>query len=583
LPLIVLGLNAFHGDSAAALTVDGDLVAAVEEERFTRIKHWAGVPAQAVQYCLKEHGITLRDVDAIAINQDSGANFWRKIGFSLKQRPSPALFLEKLKTRSERRNIVELLAESLGDSGFVGSYMPVEHHQAHLASAFYASPYDEAAVLSIDGFGDFASTAWGYGSKNSLSMDERVFFPHSMGTFYQALTQFLGFPHYGDEYKVMGLAPYGEPTYLKKLRELVAPVGDGFRLNLEYFRHHRKNIGFEWRGGTPVFDRLYSGALEQLLGPARLADEHLEQKHYDLARSVQVLFEEILFHLLARLHSRHNVPTLALAGGCAMNSVANGKIRAHSKFESIYVQAAAGDAGGAIGAAYCAGLTLGGQRGTPMTHAYWGPSFSTAEIHSAVEVRRADLVDCDIAEVTDEAELLANVAASIAKGQVVGWFQGRLEWGPRALGHRSILGDPRRSDMKAILNEKIKRRESFRPFAPSVLAHRVPEWFDTDDAVPFMMKVYPIREEKRALIPAVTHVDGSGRLQTVTERDNDRYFQLITAFESLTGVPMLLNTSFNENEPIVCRPEEALDCFLRTQMDWLVLGNTVITRRESGQ
>lgn len=576
--MIILGINAYHGDSAAALLVDGVLQAAVEEERFTRIKHWAGLPTLSVAYCLQSQSITLRDVDMIVINSDSSANLWRKISYALRKRPDPLLVIEKLQTRKERRDVVAQLSKALVDDGFKGQFLPVEHHLAHLASAFFVSPFEEAAVLSVDGFGDFASTAWGFGRNTELSVDERVYFPHSLGSFYQAMTQYLGFPNYGDEFKVMGLAPYGKPQHMASLRRIVEPTASGFKLNLEYFRHHQKDISFEWRGGAPVFDHLFAGALEDLLGPARKPGEALESRHFDLAHSVQCLYEEIFFHLLELVHARYQQPSVALAGGCAMNSVANGKVCTHSEFEQVYVQAAAGDAGGAIGAALVAWHEAGGTRDFSMRHAYWGPSFTEVEIGAALKARVEDLKGCDVTEAVDEHHLLAEVAAALADGLVVGWFQGRLEWGPRALGHRSILGDPRRADMKEILNRKIKRRESFRPFAPSILRHKVAEWFDVEDDVPFMMKVFPISADKQALIPAVTHVDGSGRLQTVTESDNGRYFRLIEAFEALTDVPLLLNTSFNENEPIVCRPEEALDCFLRTQMDLLVMENTIIRR-----
>jgi carbamoyltransferase len=462
---------------------------------------------------------------------------------------------------------------------------PVEHHLAHLGSAFLVSPFEEAVTVSVDGFGDFASAAWGVGSGASIALEDKVYFPHSLGIFYQAMTQYLGFPHYGDEYKVMGLAPYGEPRYLAQMRRIVELKPDGtFQLNLDFFRHHRERIEYEWEGGEPVVGNLFSAALIDLLGPSRAFAEELTARHKDLARSVQAMYEDAFFHLLNNLHGRHGLDALTLSGGCAMNSVANGKVYRRTPFRRMYVQSAAGDAGGAIGAAFVTWHRLkdgaGSSRTFAMDHAYWGPEFDANEVDAALAGRR-DEIDrqrCEVSEVPDEAELCRMAAAAIADGQVVGWFQGRMEWGPRSLGNRSILGDPRRADMKDILNLKIKRRESFRPFAPSILRESVPEWFEIDDDVPFMMQVFPIREEKRAKIPAVTHVDGSGRLQTVTRGANPLYYALIEAFAQATGVPMLLNTSFNENEPVVCRPEEALDCFLRTKMDLLVMGNRVVRR-----
>jgi len=408
-----------------------------------------------------------------------------------------------------------------------------------------------------------------------------VHFPHSLGVFYQSITQHLGFPHYGDEYKVMGLAPYGQPSRMAEMRKIVRLSADGsFALDLQYFRHHREQIAYEWDGGIPSVGDLFSPALEDLLGPRRDPAQPLTSRDHDIARSAQVMYEEAFFNLLDAVHRRHPVEAICVAGGCGANSVANGKIRRQTAFNRVYVQSAAGDAGGAIGAAFALHHRLGGQRGFVMDHAYWGPSYDAAAIVELVKDQRAaiETAGCAIEVVADPDDLFRRTAQAIADGKVVGWFQGRMEWGPRALGARSILGDPRRADMKAILNAKIKRRESFRPFAPSVLAESTLDWFEEDDDVPFMMQVFQIREDKRPLIPAVTHVDGSGRLQTVTVSGCPRYHALISAFRDLTGVPMVLNTSFNENEPVVCQPAEALDCFLRTKMDVLVLGETFIER-----
>jgi carbamoyltransferase len=353
-----------------------------------------------------------------------------------------------------------------------------------------------------------------------------------------------------------------------------------FKLGLDYFRHHSEESPYQWEDAAPQAGDLFSPALEDLLGPRRQSEDPLEDRHRDIARSVQAMYEEAFFHLIGPLQQRFGLSDIALAGGCAMNSVANGKIRRMTPFRRVYVQSAAGDAGGAIGAAYMAWHRLGGERLFVMDHAFWGPQFTPSEIKGLLAEHRAEIqqAGCTIEEIRDEEELCEHAAAAIAEGAVLGWFQGRMEWGPRALGNRSILCDPRRADMKAILNAKIKRRESFRPFAPSVLAGAVDGWFEEDDAVPFMMQVFQIRVEKRAQIPAVTHIDGSGRLQTVYRHTNPRYHRLIECFRDLTGVPMVLNTSFNENEPVVCRPDEALNCFLRTKMDALVIGDVFIRR-----
>ena len=577
----VLGLNSFHGDSSACLLVDGRIVAAAEEERFTRVKHWAGFPKLAIEYCLAEGGMRLEDVDVVAANHDSKANFWRRLAFLLSRRPSPAAVRDRLRRRRHRGDLQSHFATAFGAGRLRAAVENVEHHESHLASAFYGSRFEEAIALSVDGFGDFASACWGVGRGATLRVDDRVHFPHSLGLFYQAMTQYLGFPHYGDEYKVMGLAPYGAPNHVAKLRELVRLLDDGrFELDLRFFRHASEQVEFTFAEGAPRFGPLFSSAVEDLLGPARREGEELTQAHRDMAHSVQAVYEEAFFNLVRGVHRRYGLDALALAGGCGQNSVANGKVYRHTPVKRLYVQAAAGDAGGALGAALVACARHSpGRRPQPMDHAYWGPHFDAAACRAAIDaVAELRAGGFRVEHEADEARLCERVARLIAEGNVVGWFQGRMEWGPRALGNRSILGDPRRGDMKELLNLKIKRRESFRPFAPSILREAVPEWFEVDDDVPFMTHVYPIRAEKRASIPAVTHVDGSGRLQTVSAEGNARYHRLIGAFRDLTGVPMLLNTSFNESEPVVCKPAEALDCFLRTRMDCLVLGDHVVTR-----
>jgi carbamoyltransferase len=582
--VIILGLNAFHADSSAALVKDGKLIAAAEEERFRRVKHWAGFPSEAIAYCLAEGGARLSDVDHIAFNQDNRANLLRKLCYFVLQRPNLDLVLSRVRNRRARGSLPKLLEQSFSGQSLRAQVHKVEHHLAHLSSAFHVSPFEESAVVSVDGFGDFASAAWGAATGSKISTHGRVYFPHSLGIFYQAITQFIGFPHYGDEYKVMGLAPYGRPTFLDAMRQIVRLLPDGgYELELRFFRHHREDVAYQWAEMSPQFGELFSPQLEGLLGPRRLPNEPLDQRHWDIARSAQAMYEEAFFHMLSILQRKVGLTDLAVAGGCGMNSVANGKVRRMTPFKRLYVQSAAGDAGGAIGAAFAVWHKLGGSRSFIMDHAYWGPQFDAAQISSVVEARRQELNrdGCAVLEIGDEDELCGRVAAEIADGKVVGWFQGRMEWGPRALGNRSILCDPRRADMKAILNDKIKRRESFRPFAPSVLEDAVSDWFEEDDAVPFMMQVFQIKEEKRKLIPAVTHVDGSGRLQTVSSAANPRYYHLIQKFQALTGIPMVLNTSFNENEPVVCRPSEALDCFLRTKMDLLVMGNVFISRRSA--
>ncbi len=584
--MIVLGLNAFHADSAAALVIDGRLVAAVEEERFLRIKHWAGFPTEAIRWCLQQGGVSLSQVDTVAVNTDPKAGRLARAAFAFRHLPSPAVVVDRLRARRKRLSVLDLLRAAFPDQNVRARLLPVEHHLAHLASAYFPSGIDRAVALSVDGFGDFASAAWGIGINGRLSVDGKTAFPHSLGIFYQALTQYLGFPHYGDEYKVMGLAPYGEPRFADALRKLVqtdARSGQ-FALDTNYFRHHRERIAYDWDDGQPVFSNLYSDALVEALGPARAEDAPIEQLHKDLARSVQVVFEECYLGIIQALARDYDTDALVLAGGCAQNSVANGLISARTPFKRVYIAAAGYDAGGAVGAA-CWASARAGVRPFPERSPYLGPEFSDAEIAAMLgeEAAAISAQGCTVTQFADDATLVEDAARRIAEGQVVGWFQGRLEWGPRALGNRSILADPRRADMKDIINRKIKRRESFRPFAPSILRTEVGNWFERDEDVPYMSMVLPIRAEQREKIPAVTHVDGSGRLQTVDDEHNPRYAALIRAFARLSGVPILLNTSFNENEPVVCRPIEALRCMLRTEMDVVYLGNWCVSRERAAR
>lgn len=521
--VLILGLNAYHGDASACLVDDGTILVAVEEERFRRVKHWAGFPSEAVRHCLTEARIRLSDVDHVAINSDPKANLLRRLSYTLLNRPSPKLVVDRLRNHGRRLSIETELKNLNPDRNMRARLHRVEHHLAHLASCFLVSPFGEAVAVSVDGFGDFASAAWGVGRDNTLSVDGRVLFPHSLGIFYQALTQYLGFPHYGDEYKVMGLAPYGEPNYLPQMRSVLGLKTNGsFALNLDYFRHHNEVVSFQWQGGAPEIAPLYSDKLCHLLGPPRAPTDALKSRHHDIACSVQAMYEEAFFHLLNTLHGHYKVDDLTLAGGCAMNSVANGKVRRMTPFRRVYVQAAAGDAGGAIGAAIhvwhrlnrsssilpasqgsaLAGDHLDGR--IVMDQPYLGPQYSNDMIALLLKELSHDLEaqSCQVEKVEDVAELCDRTAEAISEGLVVGWFQGRMEWGPRALGNRSIVCDPRRADMKEILNHKIKRRELFRPFAPSILRDHVAEWFEEEADVPFMMQVFQVREEKRTFIPA---------------------------------------------------------------------------------
>jgi carbamoyltransferase len=580
----ILGINAYHGNASAALVCDGKLIAAVEEERFNRVKYAAGFPAAAIRYCLKEAGIALSDVDHVAVPRNPYARLATKLFYAVRM---PSFARERIRVISKFTSIPTALARAFDSdpAKIKAAFHRVEHHQAHLASSFFVSPFEHAALLSADGLGDFASSMWGSGRGNRMYIDDAIAFPHSLGLYYSAVTQYLGFLKFGDEYKVMGLAAYGQPENLEAFRDIVrfSPNdGDfGFRLDLTYFTHHRTGPEMSWAESdkTPTLGRLFSEELPKRLGGSvRSPEEPLEQRHRNLAASMQARLEEVYLGMLKKLAAKTGAKAVCLSGGVAFNCVANGKLFDQTPFEQVYVHPAAGDAGLAVGAAYYIwNQMLGKPRSFVMDHAYWGPGYSAQEICSAIQASEVSKGGYTVTELP-EPGLMRRTASIIAEGKILGWYQGRAEWGPRALGNRSIVADPRRPEMKEILNRRIKHREIFRPFAPSILAERTGEWFEKSYPSPFMTLAYSVRAEKRDKIPAPTHIDGTGRLQTVTHEANPRYHALIAEFERQTGVPVVLNTSFNDNEPIVCRPEEALDCFLRTQMDALVLGDTLITR-----
>ena len=575
--MLIVGLNAYHGDVAAAVVRDGALIAALEEERFTRIKHVGGFPTQAVLRGLEMAGAKPQDVDIWAIARGRRVHLFQKAWFALTHRPGPALLEQYRNTSSKSGNIPQVIADtfalSIDDVQARARY--IEHHPAHLASAFRTSGMHQAACCAIDGFGDFVSVSIARGQGGRMDVIDRTYFPHSLGLLYLAITQHLGFKKYGDEYKVMGLAPYGTPQHADAIRSLVTlEHGGGFKLDLDCFRHWTGEITMSWDAGEPTVPDVYTERVIDRLGPARRPDEPVAKRHEDIAASIQRVFEECAFHVLRGVHDKIGDDSLCLAGGCAMNSVANGKIRQNTPFKRVYIQPAAGDNGTALGAALEAWHHTGDRAAAPaMVHSYWGTEYGDAAIGEVI--RNSGVVEqgrCTWQTIVDEHALCDGTAAAIADGNVIGWYQGRMEWGARALGNRSIVADPRRRDMRDIINQKIKFRERFRPFAPSVLAEAIDEYFIGAVHDPFMIQVYPVRPDKRDTIPAVTHVDGSGRLQSVSRESNARYWALIDAFRQRTGVPVLLNTSFNENEPIVEHPQQALDCFLRTDMDVLVMG-----------
>lgn len=574
--MYILGINAFHGDSSACLLKDGKILYAIEEERIRRIKHWAGFPNESIKFCLDEEGLKLDEIDYITISRDPYAKVYKRVLHLAKNQVSFDALRERISFRRKVYSIKKDLSSYFGVpvSELSSKIINIEHHRSHLASTFFASPFKEAALLSIDGSGDFTTTMLGVGIDNKIQVLDSVDYPHSLGIFYTAFTQYLGFNKYGDEYKVMGLASYGTPLYIEKIRKAInLDITGFFKLNSIYFRHIKEGINTSWSGGEPIVAPLFSVALVDEFGPVRLKDEEITQYHRDLAASVQKVTEDIILYILNKFQERTGLENICVAGGVAQNSVANGKIIKNTKFKNLYIPSAGHDAGTSIGSAlYLYHHILNNERSYQTSSAYLGSSYCTDSIKLLLDREGVTYQQFDYESLFDV------VTDSLINGGVIGWFQGRAEFGPRALGNRSILVDPRRYDAKELLNLKIKRRESFRPFAPSILREDVIEYFEQDDAVPFMEKVISIRKDKRHLIPAVTHVDGTGRLQTVDEDSNPKYYKLIKAFKDKTGIPILLNTSFNENEPIVNTPSEALDCFLRTKMDMLVLENLVIKR-----
>jgi carbamoyltransferase len=571
----ILGINAFHGDSAAALIVNGQLVAAVEEERFNRIKHWAGFPAESIRYVMQEGGLSIGDLEHVVVSFDPKANVGRKVLYTLVNRPSLRSVVDRLRRQAKTLSLNQQLAQACNAPAdkLKAKIHHVEHHDAHMACGFLLSPFDSAAILSIDGMGDFVSTVSARGSNCEIEKIDEVFYPHSLGFLYNALTIYLGFPNYGDEYKVMGLAPYGEPEYLDEFRRIIFPKRRTFELNLDYFTHVQNGISMSWDAGYPKVDAFHSKLLEDRLGPPRNPQDELTKKHENIAASLQSVTEEIIFHLLNQLHSESPNDNLVLVGGCAMNSVANGKVTRETPFRHVYVPVGAADNGTAFGAAFHVWhRVLGQPRTFRLDHAYWGSRITADECRDA-----AMRAGTQCREMPQDA-LVNYVVDAICDGKVVGWFQDRMEFGARALGNRTLLADPRRADMRELINLKIKFREKFRPFAPSVLEEYVGDYFEIDEPSPFMERVLPIKAEKQSEIPAVTHTDGTGRLQTVSRSTNPLYWTLIDRFRQRTGVPMLLNTSLNENEPIVRTAEEAVSCFNRTAMDALVVGNLVVER-----
>ena len=574
----ILGLNFLHSDTSACIFKNGKLIAAAEEERFTRLKHTSNFPINAINFCLSEAEIKFSDIDTVTINSNPFTSFRKKILFTLKNFKRYKLAFKSISNIKKKVSLKKLISQNFdSENSFKGKIRYVDHHISHILSSSSYSGFEKSVNLSIDGFGDFASAAWGTSEQNKISIDSKVFFPHSMGIFYQSITQFLGFKKYGDEYKVMGLSSYGNPTYQKQLSKLLYNTDEGYKLNLKYFIHQDQNIFKNNKTGQIEYFDLYSQELKNLIGDERKFDDEINQRHMDIAKSAQVVYENTLFTLLTSLYQKYKIKNLTLSGGCAMNSVANGKILKKTPFEKVYISPNPGDAGGSIGSALFFLLEKGQKIENNINYAYLGSNYSDEDIEQVIS--KKDLKKNFFVKKYSDEDLYNFISDQLCLSKIIGWFQGKMEWGARALGNRSILADARNPKIKDIINKKIKKRESFRPFAPAILEEFTSQWFEIDKDVPYMSEVYKILKNKVNDLPGITHVDGTGRLQTVTKSNNNKFYSLIKNFYNKTNIPIVLNTSFNENEPIVESPGQAIDCFLRTNMDILVLGSWVISRK----
>lgn len=582
----ILGINAYHGDSSAALVIDGKVICAIEEERIRRIKHWAGFPGESIKWCLSYANIDIKELDFIAISRKPSAHLHKKLLRTIVKTPKIKFLQNRLSNVSKIGNIKSQIANlfQTEEKTIKAKVINIEHHIAHIASAFLVSPFEKAVCVSMDGFGDFLSVMRGKGEGTKITTLDWVEYPHSLGILYTAFTQFLGFWNYGDEYKVMGLAACGEPVYKNEIKNIIMLKSNGlFELDCSYFKHADEGVEMVWSSGSPSFDILFSNKFIDILGKPRSPEEKISKRHMDIASSLQWVYEETFFHMLNDVYKHFRFENITLAGGCIQNSLANGKIIDLTPFKNIYIPPAAYDAGTAIGAAIVVWhLKSKKDRNFIMNNPFLGPSFDKKEIKKELSLfqDKMNMENYKIEEILNEIEFYDIITNYILSGKIVGYFQGRSEIGPRALGNRSILTDPRNNEVKEILNNRIKKREWFRPFAPSILEEKVPEWFEKSSPVPFMEMVYKIKKEKQDIIPAVCHIDGTGRLQTVSKDINPRYHKLIKEFEIKTGIPLLLNTSFNENEPIVNSPKDALQCFLSTKMDVLVLESLIITKND---
>jgi carbamoyltransferase len=575
---IILGLNAYHADSSACIIKDTQLQFAIEEERLNRIKHWAGFPIKSIEECLKQTNTNISEITDIAINTNPLSNIKNKISYSLKNLLFGKKKFEIINRLKKKISIKKELLLNFKNHEINKNLRVhyIDHHTAHIASAFFPSKFKKAIGLSIDGFGDFCSVAIAKCIENDIKIYKKIYFPHSLGLFYEASTQLIGFNNYGEEYKFMGLSSYGQPIYYELLiNNIFISKEKEIRLNLKYFNHNKSNYNYNY-SGLPKQDFIFSKKIFELLNIKNI-NEIDDQFKKDIASSVQKIFEFFLEKIIDNFVINDFSENIVYAGGCALNSLANGKILNTNKFKNLFIPYAPGDSGGAIGSAIITSIKKNKGRIKNISNPYLGNHFNNTEIENSIKKTKLD-INFKISKIVNNDELNMIVAKLIYENKIIGWFKGKMEFGARALGNRSILANPCNPNIKDIINKKIKKRENFRPFAPSILIEKKEEWFSNKNYNPYMSCVEKISEKKKKLIPGVIHIDGTGRVQTVTKEVNKDFYHLIESFYKLSDVPILLNTSFNENEPIVRMPEEAIDCFLRTEMDVLVLENYIVER-----
>ena len=574
--MYTLGINAFHGDASIALIKNGNIEFALEEERLNRIKHSAGFPIKSLKYCLDYKNLKLNDIDLICFNFNPRSNFFSKLKYSISNLSQNRRLIHKIKNQFKKINSINYIKNEYFPN-FKNNFKFFDHHMCHLASSYFPSPFDNSTVVSIDGFGDFSSSYVGIANYNKIKIIQKSLFPHSPGLFYLGVTQYLNFNNYGDEYKVMGLSAYGKPRYVNDLKKVIYTKNKKIYLNLEYFNHDKNNFSYTWNEGEPKNSKVFSEKFNSIFKNYLKLNNKIDEFHADFAASAQKVYEEVLFKMLNDIYLDTKNPNLCLSGGCAMNSLANGKILENTHFKKLFIPPSPGDSGGAIGAAMLGAIKF--NKINKKSNPFLGPKFDQNEIFKEVKNCEKENDDFKIKIFKDKIEQSEYLVKNyLIKNKIIAIFQGGCEWGPRALGNRSIIADPRNLEIRDIINSKIKLREQFRPFAPTILKEELTEWFETNRDFKFMSEVIPIKKKKSKLVPAIVHVDGTCRLQTLDKDYNNLYYLILKNFFKVTNVPILLNTSFNINEPIVLSPKDALNTFKKSDIDCLSFENYAIMR-----